>query len=712
MKRGKKRKKLGKKKTENNLRREKKKFANKLVVVIIIIIFFLILAKGIFFVLEIISKEIEEKPGLKGELPSLKGFGFEFEETEFLRVNCSDENLKKVWDFSFWESSDGINIVSDKSNEEICNYSLMYKVIDENVAYFIFYVSEERDYYVQRLSYGFYGNFTTEFLNILQNTNQYYLEDFFNNYVEDFFWDTQYVYGYRGIENVSEANSEYGKIFRIENGSWIYYYRSNNKSYYGFEEELSSQGKVAIIYENLTMDIFAYYERINKPINLTQIKDIENMIIYGSGSYPYYYLDLDNYFDNLGYEDYNLSIRYNIPFGSPPVGFFYSYYSHYVRFDTSNTVGGDFTMNITLSHPDYNSGENITTNSFNVTIYGCLDSDDGRYDFSTKGTAKNLTYNGTDSCYNNASVIEYWCENEIVRSSPYDCGSNKICVEGECVSNISGEINHAPDFLSGCEDIEWTMNYSYELNMEDCFEDDDNDVLTFRYENASTVNLSIYKDNDVLTLTPTTNWKGSGYFYIYANDSKEETQGRVDFIVNYTIATIHCGDEICNGNENCSTCSSDCGSCQEAAPEIKNASPSTGGVSISLGGNQTFSIEAENYDSIVWYLDGAIVARDVSSYEFNDEMLNEGEYEVKVEIKKGEGVVSKIWNLKVEREEKPRDPKIYFIIIFVVLGVLILIVVLLIIKSVMEKNEESNSPIIKSSFMPVQQSRYHNFPSR
>lgn len=650
--------------------------------IIVIILFFIALAWLIFFVFDRISEKFPGKEtGAGGELPSLGIFGGGWQETDFLKANCSDENLKAIWDFIFKESSNDITIVSDKNVDDICSYSLMYKILDNNMTYFISLWRYENKAYVVETAYSFYGNFTDTFLTAIKETTPAYVNFFFNQYLYEVIdEDLKYVQGYRNISNVNDANNEYNDKFKIENESWMYrsYYGGNY--YYFLSPSSEIESKSSRILENKTLDFLGYSEGIYKPINLTQTKNIENIEINGSKTSAYT-LYLDDYFENVGYGDSNLSIRFNVSFGAGPIGFSRPYFGNYISFNTSDNLGGEFTMNIILSHLGYNGGENVTTNNFNVTIYGCLDSDESseRYD---KTTAQNLSENKTDFCVDSSNVMEYYCSYQNIRNYSLSCDSGYYCSDGACVINTS--VNHAPVFNSSyCDDLSWEMNKSYTLDMRKCFYDEDDDALAFRYENASEGNLSISRSGNDLMLIPATNWVGSGYFYIYANDSEEEVRGTVDFIV---FRRINITANITTNQTNLTA---------NNTPKIKSPFPSSEKINISSNESLKFSITAENYDSIKWYVDGVLIKSDVSSYTVSN--LSEGEHEIKVEVGKGSEKIYKTWNLSVSGEETPKkDFFVYFVIILVGIGILILVVVFFIVKNMMEKKEENvPKPVIK-----------------
>ncbi len=635
----------------------------KLLIACVIILCFLIL---IWVGLKISEKEEEKE--LRGELGELGIFGVDEETGVYFPEVCNIENFTASWESVFNEDSSGV--ISVYNSE--CTTYLLYKT-NGNIAYLLYGGIDDDGTYLTSYLTGIYANLTTSSINYL--TTMINNENINSMTTALFFFGLEMregVQGYRNISNISSANYEFSNIFLIENGTW-----ENDWSgdYFSFD----NNGRGAI-YKNITFDAFAQEIQIIKPINLTQIQDIEDITIYESDNSAYR-LNLNDYFENLGYGDYNLSVRFNIPFGAPLVGFSYSYYSNYIIFDTSNTLGGTFTMNITLSHPDWNSQANVTTNNFNVTIRGCLDTD-GNYNYYTKGTARNLSENKTDSCSGN-TLTEYYCYNEQVKNITYVCGSGYYCSDGACAVNTS--VEHMPSFNStACDDLEWEVNTNYILDMRKCWYDVDGDGLTgFRYENSSSHNrnLSINQNSTNLTLIPNTNWVGEGYFYVYASDGKNESRGEIDFeVVNSTIA-----NRINTTNAtNQTTVNND--------PRISSSSPSDAEVYM-FPGNKTFSITAGNYTAIKWYLNGGVVAAAGGnlSYEFSN--LKDGDI-IKVEVINGTRIDSKTWEIKIQKDETGEEPifevgKVIFYLIVVIICIIILLIVWLFIIEMNKKGRET-----------------------
>jgi len=255
--------------------------------------------------------------------------------------------------------------------------------------------------------------------------------------------------------------------------------------------------------------------------------------------------------------------------------------------------------------------------------------------------------------------------------------------------------NDAPEFLDDdCEYFSFYVNTTYTMDMDDCFEDEDGpEDLEFRYTNMSIDNISIEEHSgDRLEFIPEQNFIGKGYFYIYANDSIEEVRSDkiyVDVKVrNVTNVTTNVTNITQNVTQNVTL------------PQPPRILSSTSGTNFQFSPReeQSFFVNAENYDVIEWYLDNRLV-KIGGSYTLSN--LSAGNYTVKAEVKKGAEVVSRTWSLSIVEEEVARRGSVYIIIICCVLGILILLVVLLIIKNVIDKKERARAkPIIQSGPRP------------
>ena len=233
--------------------------------------------------------------------------------------------------------------------------------------------------------------------------------------------------------------------------------------------------------------------------------------------------------------------------------------------------------------------------------------------------------------------------------------------------------NRAPEFNSTyCDNLQWNMNNSYLLELEKCFYDEDNDGLTFRYDNMSNTNLIITRATNNLTLIPATNWNGTGYFGVYANDSKEETEGRVDFKVK--------GLNVSGSGAPVTTI---------LDPVIRYSTPESGEVHI-FDGNKTFSISAENYENIKWYLNGQLFREGGLTYNFTG--LKNGDI-VRADIINGTRMDSKTWKIVIEpavEEQAVSVADMGQVIFYLIIGIIIIIIFLVVWLLLSEKNKRKN----------------------
>jgi len=103
----------------------------------------------------------------------------------------------------------------------------------------------------------------------------------------------------------------------------------------------------------------------------------------------------------------------------------------------------------------------------------CTDSDNGK-DTATKGTTAYESQNNTDSCYNSAAVLEYFCSSSTSMDvEKISCGTGKECLDGRCRA-VSCQENTTPldesnkrhaiaSFDSG-DDITLAVGESVEVN--------------------------------------------------------------------------------------------------------------------------------------------------------------------------------------------------------------------------------------------------------
>jgi hypothetical protein len=601
--------------------------------------------------------------------------GYDLSNFIIIKSNCSNDSLKSAWNSVFNENLNNLNIISDKDNQENCNNSLMYKIQSNNLTYFIFLKNYQSKSSISSEGYIYFGNFTENFLNILKGLTPLTLNNFYNSINQDRL-NNDYVKNYcqdvRNIGNANEADIEHGLTFKIPNQG-MNFANDNGININGnliegpafYYINLTSNNiinKFSRIEPNLTLNFLYFAENFTKIINITQNQSIPNIILNGSRRH-YNAINLENYFTNLDDTDNNLTLNY----GASVPGTFWVFknpnfsINHGLDIDTSSSLGGDLVMNISLSYFQLK----ITSNNFNVSVHGCLDSDAG-YDLTKRGTIQNMSDSETDYCINN-SIKEYNCgTNGEIFSNLSACPGNYSCYDGACSTNASR--NREPVFLTEvCDGLVWAANDNSYLDVKSCFEDKDNDTLMFRYEKLNDSHITIIRNLSVLTLIPEKDWTGTGEFYVYANDSFIETKGTVNFQVIDVFTRRQRNNE-------------------EKGEEIKilNPYPKNSEASMFSWENLTFSIENDEYDSIEWYLDDILVKKDSKFYDI--ENIKIGKHVVKVQIRKGDFTDSRTWNLSVKEEWAKKTGLEYFIF-WLIIGIIAVCIILIILMIVRERNK-------------------------
>jgi hypothetical protein len=600
----------------------KETLAFKLLIIFIIILFVLLVIWAFVY-----EPEVDESRE-DGELGTFGPLGFDEGIMPFPQ-DCSDLELRAIWDFIFRESSSGSIILKNNSYTGLgCPEYYLYKIVGEEIWILEEFQFEVGDFFYSRYLLAYYVDANQELVDQFDSVD---FENFNTTLFGIYVGDSYNLVKDRDIIDNVTAKTEFDNKFNSNNfmeSEMIWNYDTNNGKYiynlseFGnlFEfnstteiEEIFLETKAGLVLQNKSVDSFLYFA--NDYPSLTQIDTLENILIYNEDSLTNI-LNLSEYFTCPYDIDYNI-----VGDLEDKLGLFINSSSNLINLDPKLDGYGSYVFELTAECDNEifnisNKGEDM---SFNVTF---IDSD---------------------------------------RPIP----------------------NHAPDFHSdgvdddySCDDLLWNRNTSYKLNMTECWDDEDDDTLKLRYTNSKNDNVTIKESKDVLTLTPDTNWIGSGYFYIYANDSKTEEGKRIDFNVRIP------------PNTNSSTTPNN------THPNIKTTSPTSSDVSI-VDGNKTFSITAERYSTIKWYLNGALLSGSGLSLNIND--LKNGDI-VKVEIINGTRVDSKTWNIKVG-ESIPQSGttslglevnlgKVIFYMIVVVLIIIILLIIWIFISEKRNKNKK------------------------
>lgn len=251
-------------------------------------------------------------------------------------------------------------------------------------------------------------------------------------------------------------------------------------------------------------------------------------------------------------------------------------------------------------------------------------------------------------------------------------------------------INNEPEFDEDeCGDFSWNKNTNMTVDIDDCWDDEDGDNLNYEYSDLNNYeeNISIIKlSGDRLKFVPDIGFNGSTYLTFYANDSIVRVSHRVN---------LH----ILSNNTNTST--------PVYAPsytpptytspinnlEIKSPSPVSSRVSFFVNEPKRFSILAENYEYVEWYVNNALVKEGVLSYDFEE--TRPGLYIIKVSIINGSLVENQIWEVSIEEDEYIEDRifdvsvgQVIFYSIIVVLSIIIVLVVWLLIINIKKRNRK------------------------
>jgi len=96
-------------------------------------------------------------------------------------------------------------------------------------------------------------------------------------------------------------------------------------------------------------------------------------------------------------------------------------------------------------------GTNVSYNGTCIPVVGCTDSDMGR-DIFVKGTASTDEGSSTDSCEDATTVMEYYCDGDLVAFESIPCPAAHECRDGACKEEV------VPEFK--CTDSDKGVNYN------------------------------------------------------------------------------------------------------------------------------------------------------------------------------------------------------------------------------------------------------------
>jgi len=635
---------------DNLFERIRKRFTFKLLVLSVVVLFLLIIVYTSF-------DRGDER--LRGELGTIGAFGID---DRIIPLDCSNASLRASWDEVFEETSENAGIIA----EDDCDEFEMYKINpDSNEMWFLTgqVLNFEREYYEIESAHLVADNLFLECVDV-RGTQGLSLES-----LEFCLEDGEDLDDYllvRNIENLDEAIGVFETIYNVE----IEYLNWGDQNYEFLLGNLN-EGVAGRVYSEKNIERFMYVIEFEEPDPLALVNQTANIPNFEFNHTELYtnVLDLDDYFSGLndvtGLEigDISLDTNEHIFVQSHLVNS-----ESVLDVDLRDIAPGNYRMKINIY---YDGGGSIESNEFTLNVYNCKESDSGE-DLAVRGITSNKTQSYEDHCYNDSGVwklTEYYCVNEsdVIESYIISCESDYYCSGGECIENVS--VNHAPFFDSDeCGEIEWEKNSDYELDLDDCFSDSDGDNISFRYDTKNSSDITIARSGNILTITSDSDWIGTGDFYVYANDSKTEVRRDVDFVVrNVVIPYVF---------------------------EIKGASPENETQTYFVGDNKTFSIDNEDYDNISWYLNGVILDEDSNSYTLED--MEDGTYNLEVEIERNGEKKIKKWVIEVEGDEIGKEnlfdtQTIILITIIVVILIIIMLVVWLFIAEMNSRNKKINN---------------------
>lgn len=243
-------------------------------------------------------------------------------------------------------------------------------------------------------------------------------------------------------------------------------------------------------------------------------------------------------------------------------------------------------------------------------------------------------------------------------------------------------VNNAPVFDdTECGRFSWYENRNKTIDMDDCWSDADGDNLEYTYsslnnyqENISIINLT----GNRLTFAPDPDFNGSTYLTFYANDSKVRISHRVDLIILGNLT---------NTTQNTST------PYTPATPisnlQIISANPAGTRASFFVNETKRFSILAENYEDIEWYVGGTLVKEGGLYYVFEE--TRPGIYAVKARIINGTAIQEKVWEVTIEESEPTEDGVVDInigkVIFYSIIAIIIIIIILILWLIILERKK-------------------------
>jgi len=587
------------------------------------LIVLLVVLAGLIVVYFFIQGPLKEISDLGGELGTYGPLGFD-EGTMPSPLDCSDTELRAILDFVFQESSADTVILKNASYVGGgCIEYYMYKVVGEEI-WTLSSKSYDGGSYYHKWIISLYADTSSEIVNNLTSTTFDSFPEFlgFLDDSEDSF------FGFvkdRDVLNNDSAKIEFETKFKASN--------------LGVESEIwSFQSGDLFLFEfsNVTVGIFDEFKSGRIPQNETLDVFYYEVEDWRSLTYPSPVPDISVYNDDPLTNILDLDTYFICPY------------------TIDYTIFGDPEDKLGLS---INSSTHIIDLDPKLNRYGT-------YSFNLSAECDNEVFNVTN------------------------LGSEMVFTIAMIDSDRPAPVsNNAPEFdFDDCEEISWVENTNNTIDMDYCWDDEDDDSLTYEYgdlhdyeDNISVTRLS----GNRLKFIPDVGFNGSTYLRFYANDSTVRVSQRVDIVILTASVNTSRGDEDDDGSEDP----------DDSVLEIKSSSPPGSKISFSINENKNFVIIAENYENIEWYVDGELKKEGVLSYNFEE--TTPGDYLIKVKIINGTNIESKTWEITIEeraafeRDVFGFDFDVGQVVFYLIVSVLVIIILLVIWLFIVEKNKRN-----------------------
>ncbi len=251
--------------------------------------------------------------------------------------------------------------------------------------------------------------------------------------------------------------------------------------------------------------------------------------------------------------------------------------------------------------------------------------------------------------------------------------------------------------LLGFKEIRYNISLNNEKNLNNIINPNDYYNKTLEYIlwdlNQQKIKISLIGEKSNITLVP----NGSGKFEI--NYVKNINENDTKLIISESSAQLN--NSINKSNDiksnslnenlvfNSSAIVNDSSVDNELKLEILNPLPVNSEVSMFVRDKKKFSIDNLDYDNIIWYLDGKKVKEDSNFYDFG--VLKIGDYALKINIKKGDEVKTKIWNVNVKEKIEESKSILKDKWFYWVLGIIVILILLIVVIRFRKKSKNSNS---------------------